>query len=300
MASFKIINHVNDIHLDPRWTSSTKFNSKYRLVNEMGQKLTSCHVLDKGKCYELIDKKERAFSPLERLGRGALGLSAVIYTLGLALLSKSIRNLFTKQKETLYFGTLYQSAQELEGTIEISDEIKDQLAKSMKAILRNHNCDGVKNHATGATHRIFTLDSQPQLIFKMIVSQDTSQQTSQKNMSHTYSKWVQAQKVIRVYQLTHLVLPHAKLISIQVGDQQYEMIAEEKFNLKPHHLSREITHEPYAKSVQKAKEQVDLFITQMGYLFGNGLHLPVLDPVDAEGNRKIALINTQYLTDWIK
>lgn len=50
-----------------------------------------------GRQYKVIDKKERHLSPfsLEGIGRIALGLLCVIPTLGLALLSKTIKQLFT-------------------------------------------------------------------------------------------------------------------------------------------------------------------------------------------------------------
>lgn len=53
--------------------------------------------------YCIVDKRIHEFSGLERFGRGCLGAAAVICTLGTSLISKSVRNLFTKSKENTYF-----------------------------------------------------------------------------------------------------------------------------------------------------------------------------------------------------
>lgn len=82
-----------DIDLYKNWAESSKFNSKDRIVTYYGKK------------YTLIAKKERFFSTPERWGRGFLGVLFVCISLGAVLGKKSFRNLFTKEKETIHFGT---------------------------------------------------------------------------------------------------------------------------------------------------------------------------------------------------
>ena len=101
MPFFKIISNTSDITLSNKWVPSTKFNSKDRLVDEAGHEIGSEY---KGRQYRIIEKREYTFSGLEHFGRGFLGVVAVICTLCLGLLSKSVRNLFTNSKETIRFG----------------------------------------------------------------------------------------------------------------------------------------------------------------------------------------------------
>lgn len=103
MSSVKIINNQSEINLNNKWVPSTKFNSKDRIVDQNGHKIGSGY---KGRQYRIIEKRERAFSGLERFGRGLLGTVAVICTLCFALFSKSVRNLFTKSKENIRFAIL--------------------------------------------------------------------------------------------------------------------------------------------------------------------------------------------------
>jgi hypothetical protein len=101
MPNFKIVNNISDINLSKNWTDSPKFNSKDRIVLKNG-KLAGSH---NGTQYQILSKKERNFSNNERIGRICLGIIATIFSLGLALIAKSSRNLFNK-KETIRFGVL--------------------------------------------------------------------------------------------------------------------------------------------------------------------------------------------------
>lgn len=103
MPGFKTINSISESNLSDKWVRATKFNSKNRLVDEKGHRVSSDY---KGHQYRIIEKKERNFSGLERFGRGLLGTVAVIRSLCLGLFSKSIRNLFTKSKENIRFAVL--------------------------------------------------------------------------------------------------------------------------------------------------------------------------------------------------
>jgi hypothetical protein len=99
MLNFKIVNNTSEITLDSsQWLPAKKFNCKNRVVEYNGLK------------YQIIEKRERDFSSLERAGRGLLGVVAVICTLCLALLFKSVRNLFTKSKENIRFAMIAPSS----------------------------------------------------------------------------------------------------------------------------------------------------------------------------------------------
>lgn len=103
MPGFKVVNETHKINLNNEWVQSKKFSSKDRFVDEKGYKVGSDY---EGRQYKIIEKKERTFSGLERLGRGLLGTVAVICTLFLGLFSKSVRNLFIKSKKNIRLAIL--------------------------------------------------------------------------------------------------------------------------------------------------------------------------------------------------
>lgn len=108
MPNFKIIEDLNEIHdwIDSTkykdWIDSAKFNSKDK-VDENGKVVGTDY---EGHYYRVISKKERNFTDLERFSRGFLATLIVVCSVGLALFSKSVRNLFTKKKESIRFGIL--------------------------------------------------------------------------------------------------------------------------------------------------------------------------------------------------
>ncbi|ADI38921.1 putative uncharacterized protein [Waddlia chondrophila 2032/99] len=56
-----------------------------------------------GRRYTIVEIRVRNFSGLERFGRGLLGVAAVICSLGLALFSESVRNLFISSEKGICF-----------------------------------------------------------------------------------------------------------------------------------------------------------------------------------------------------
>ncbi|CRX37957.1 hypothetical protein [Estrella lausannensis] len=100
MPVIKIINDSSEITPGKGWVSAAKFNSKDRLVDEKGRQIDSNY---QGRQYRIIEKRERPFSALERFERGCLGVALVIFTLCLAIFSRSVRELFAKSSENIRF-----------------------------------------------------------------------------------------------------------------------------------------------------------------------------------------------------
>ncbi|MGR3951364.1 MAG: hypothetical protein QRY74_00350 [Chlamydia sp.] len=92
MPQFKIINNPSEINFYSNWAVAPKFDSKNRVVEHEGRQ------------YQLIEKKEQLFSTPKRISRVCLGVLVTIASLGIALFSEKIRQLFTKSKETIRFG----------------------------------------------------------------------------------------------------------------------------------------------------------------------------------------------------
>lgn len=140
MEIFKIVNNENEINLSKSWVDSPKFDNKDTIVNHSGRE------------YRLIAKKERSFSCPERIGRGFLGVMAVCCSLGLALLSKTIKDLFTKNKETIYFGMIHNPAHNAQTDKKIQSLIIGDFC--MESYPCQHDCTVTYSDGQQATVRL--------------------------------------------------------------------------------------------------------------------------------------------------
>ncbi len=109
MARFKIVDMYNYIPSTDDFIISIKFKDKYKIVSAEGKVVHNKAY--QGKTYRLIEKREKPFSILERIGRIFLGILIVICTLSLGLLSNNVRHLFTKSKITMRFAVPFDLSQ---------------------------------------------------------------------------------------------------------------------------------------------------------------------------------------------
>jgi hypothetical protein len=136
MPNFRIIKNLSEITLSNKWITSTKFNSKERLVDPNGKEVSSDY---NGCRYRIIEKKERAFSTPERIGRGLLGTLAVVCTLFTGLFFKSVHNLFIKQKENIRFAILEPTSQTNINSTKEKIEQASQLPSFKKTEIKAEN-----------------------------------------------------------------------------------------------------------------------------------------------------------------
>lgn len=99
---FKIVNHFREINSCNGWVKSIPFSNKGKVVDEKGNIVDGSY---SGRKYRLVTF-ERTLTCLERAGRGFLGVLAIVCSLGLALFSGALRELFIKQKKCIYFGII--------------------------------------------------------------------------------------------------------------------------------------------------------------------------------------------------
>lgn len=95
MPTFNIINDESEFEYYNNYSDSVKFNSKDKIVDEKGQVVGEDF---EGRKYRLISKKEREYSSLELIGRGLIGIIAIIFSLGYA--QPHVQYLF-KKTETI-------------------------------------------------------------------------------------------------------------------------------------------------------------------------------------------------------
>lgn len=118
MSSFKIVKNTFDLKTSDEWNDADKFDS-YNTVKTY-----------KGREYRLISKKERYFSTIERIGRGVIGTLAVVCSLGLALLAKPVKKLFTKEKKSVRYAILLNKT-----TQDIYKDLRGTDLKTNKALI---------------------------------------------------------------------------------------------------------------------------------------------------------------------
>lgn len=98
MCEFVKVDDLEGIKFSSRWKSSKSFNSYGRLINKDNEYVK---VNYPGSTYQVVLKKERAYSTLERMFRITQGLFYSLLTLGLCNLKKDYRGLFTQDKKVL-------------------------------------------------------------------------------------------------------------------------------------------------------------------------------------------------------
>lgn len=325
MPIITIINNRREINLNESWVPSGKFNSKDRIVDQNGHKIAPGH---QGPQYRIIEKRERAFSGLERFGRGLLGTAAVICSLSLSLFSKSVRNLFTKSKENIRFAVLetpvnlsnqahlssgdetvsdevstesinneYKISQtQLETGISISKETISKIENCIRNVLQRKEGGGVKLYDSQQNHRVFALNTAPGLIFKMKATKNSHPVGKDDSMKARYERMINAKTIVRTHQLGLLVIPNAKLFTVNVEGDEYDIIAERKLDINPHESAQEQYFHDHAKSLNETIRQLAIFICKTGYSDVEWRNNPVLNnSLDKEGNRKIALIDVEEM-----
>lgn len=141
MKPVKIINNIDEIALNNQWTPATKFNSKNRIIDEQGNKVSSSY---RGVRYQIIEKRERIFPIYERIGRVFAGILLVAISFGLALCSKSIKHLITKSKENQRFAKLVSKENQSKQKIRREDAtvippVRTSRSGATSPTLRNKN-----------------------------------------------------------------------------------------------------------------------------------------------------------------
>src|SRR3989338_7700652 len=100
MSHFKIVDHESQIIIAGDWVKCSS-KSLGKITDQKGHVVHSNY---QGRRYEIAEKTERSFSSQERFKRKLVGVLLAICTLCFGLFSKSVRNLFTKHKESVRFG----------------------------------------------------------------------------------------------------------------------------------------------------------------------------------------------------
>ncbi len=183
------------------------------------------------------------------------------------------------------------SKAELQQGISISGEIISKIQICMENILQRKEEGNIKFYNSQWTQRVFELDTDPGLIFKM----DAYAINKDSPLNNRYQNMIYAQTVIRTHQLGLLIIPHAKLFTVDLGDEKHEIIAEQKMNINPHESAQEEYFLDYADSLNETIPQLALFICKTGYSDVEWRNNPILNNSFDGKDRKIALIDLEEM-----
>lgn len=166
-------------------------------------------------------------------------------------------------------------------------EVYQEMISSFLNILEEEENSEVKFHSSRPGRRVFELKEFPGLIFKMDLHENDSMQSRYENMIH-------AQTMIRTHGLNFLVIPQAKMFSIDRNGKNYAVIVERKMDFNPHLAMQDKYFQDYAVTLEEAIRQLAIFICKSGYSDANWTNNPILNnSLDANGNRKIGLIDLE-------
>lgn len=176
------------------------------------------------------------------------------------------------------------SEKELQAGVIISEDTISKIQACMADVLKRGEVEGIKLYPSQHSHRVFSIETIPGYVFKM----------NGLSMNLRYKKMIYAHAVCRIHQLGLLVIPKAKLFTVQFGGQEYEMVAEQKLDITPEESAQEQFYKEYATSLNEAIRQLAIFICKTDYSDVEWRNNPVLvDSLDEKGQRKIALIDLE-------
>lgn len=323
------------------WRESTKFHGRNQIVNVYGRRVSAS---DGGPKYVLRSKQERQINLCGRIYRVVTALILVLYSLGLACISKSVRRLLTEGKQKIRFAVplcnidrsndspkmlrqyrqmrarkrqiqsmqrrsllaapqalikdvAYKASKSrLQEGIEVSEEAVEEIKNRFQEILKGEEASaGI--HFYCSNDRVFTLDNVPGLVFKT----QRYSHLNGKSMKSRYQKMISAQKIVDEHHLDLLVIPKAKKFKVEVDGKEYEIIAEQKLDVMQNRPLQEQYFEEHAHQLGEAMRQLAIFICKTGYSDVEWRNNPIVNnSFDAQGNQKVALVDTEHQDDVIE
>lgn len=233
MSSITFINEWSAIGKYNSWSSAEKFDSRNRIIGKDGKSVDPYSSANNNAqpYFLLIEKKEYHFTTLERIGRGFLGVVAIICSLGAALLFKSVRNLLTQEKKKIRFApAVHQDAAKaiynqysLQQGVKISPETLAQINNSIENILKNQEGNGVKLlENKRISHKEFSVDTAPGYIFRV------NEYSAIKESYDRMTRFKTAYNKTRDNFKHAIVIPHAKLFKLE--GTKYGIIAQKKLD----------------------------------------------------------------------
>ncbi len=129
MSDFIKLDSLDKLKFSSRWKNSKAFHCQGRLINKNGEYVK---VTYPGTAYQIMLKKERAFTTFERLNRFTQYVFLNLLTLGLCNLSKRCRHLFTKDKLVCRYAVRFQPPKMLDSKNVSANDVKLEIKKQQQ------------------------------------------------------------------------------------------------------------------------------------------------------------------------
>lgn len=260
---------------------------------------------------------ERPFSLAERVGRFVLGIFAVL--LISPLFNGMAEKLFTKTRQVKRFGEVdisrylkkpsspvtppksQKRAQkpdfarmELEKGVDITDKMRSALQGCFKEILAKKKDDPrFEIYHSQKDHYVFTLKEFPEYVLKIQPSSIMGG-----GVKERYKKMVKAKKVCLEHHLDLLMVPNAKLITVDHEGVQVEVIVEKKLPVDHDHKGQRRDARDAGDRLDDAIAQLATFVCKTGYSDVEWRNNPLSKEADEKKRRKIALVDLEHMDNF--
>lgn len=261
--------------------------------------------------------KECVCSTINRIGQVLFGVIVSLFTTGLTFFSRSIRGLFFQNRKAaeenvpmrepvpptpvisskaeVVGPAQMMSVRESEDGIAIFKEAIGKIHSCMSSLLTKKKTPGIVFHHSSFNHCVFSLDTDPNYIFKMnLPGMDAL--PKEYCMEERYEQIIRARTVCRVHQLGLLVIPKVKPFTVKVGDQEYGLLAEERLDFHADRGAQRHYFQRYASDLTEAIRQLAVFICKTGYSDVCWRNNPILEKsLDEPRCRKIGLFDLEEM-----
>jgi hypothetical protein len=284
MPSIRPLSEFNE-NIEKFWSEVPDFDLKNSLVDETGDKISNTH---EGRQYKVISKYIKPFSSCEITLRKIAAVALTLFTFFIALYFNAPQDLWNKKHDTLYFRDLHQksaaeiqsdnmkSVAELESGMDILPETLTLIERNFKDILVNREVPGVEQYNGSDNHAVFSVKSNPNLIFKTKVDPRIKVWGRDDSMKARFANMVKGLNICRDLGLNKLQIPHAKVINIKHEGQDYEILVEQKLDID---CNKEIQWNYYmdqSSHLTEAINQLALFIIKSGFSDVKRSNIPVI------------------------
>jgi hypothetical protein len=215
--------------------------------------------------------------------------------------------MISEQKLELLKFNLFQD--ELEKGIDVSPITIAKIKSLVPMILHLQKDIGIKYVQN---HKVFQLQENPHLVFKMGVSSQLDDQNKHEVdgksfddaelIEYRFDNMITAKQVCLAHNLNLLVIPHAKKFTLTLEDRRKcVIIAEEYMNISAKESDQEEYYHTYSKDLNETARQLAVFVAKTGFHDVTPRNIPIINEAkDFVGSRRVALIDLEHLKDPIK
>lgn len=192
--------------------------------------------------------------------------------------------------ETIPLEARNDSERNLQDGVDISENTIKKVQNFVEDFRLGKDLKGVKIYKFWKDRCIFSFDDMPEVIFKV----NTRNPTTNSSMKERYLRMIYARNVCDTHKLGLLVIPNAKLFSVEHEEKQYEILAEKTLDFNSHEGIQQDFFEKDNPNLDEAIKELATFICKTGYSDVSWRNNPFLNPLDGVKQR-IGLIDLEEM-----